>query len=230
MVMVWATIAALLPFSPGETLQFAVRYGPVPAGKMTLEVLPFEVWDHDTVWHFRTRAWTEGPIHWVFSVADQIDSWVSSKTFSTLRYAKQIREGRYRAQSEVQYDPVQAVAVYPDTTLPIPSGALDPLALYYYLRLQNLQVGETLRVPFHVDRKSRSLRVVVTKEEEVRTPLGSFPCWLVEPNLKEAGLLKGRGNLRVWISQDTHRWPVKIQTSLSFGSLTAILEDVRGAP
>ncbi len=226
MVWIWTILAAWMPFTAGETLRFSVRYGPIQAGKMTLEVLPMEVWGQDTVWHFRTRAWTEGPIRWIFTVADQIDSWVSASLFATRRYTKYLREGRYQAQVEVDYDPSRGIAIYPDTILEIPKGALDPLALYYYLRQQNLAVGETLRVPFHVDRRSRMLRIRVVKEEEIQTPQGRFRCWVVEPDLEGAGLLKGKGHLKVWISKDPRRLPVKIQTKLNFGALTAVLETI----
>ena len=226
MVVVYLT-ALLIGFQVGERLRFSVKYGPIPAGEMILQILESDTIKNKPVIHLQMLARTRGPFNFFFSVADSINSWVQQNPFATHRYEKVLKEGRYRNRLTIVYDPEKRIAIYPDDTIRgIPENALDPLSLYYYVRTIDLRVGDTILVPFHVDKRSRNLKIFVKKKEPVKTRAGAFRCFVLEPEMGEASLMKSDGKITIWISDDANRYPVKIKTNLSFGSLTAYLVEV----
>jgi len=214
-----------LPFDAGERLIFTVRFGVVPAGQLTLEVVRCTPTPAgDTVLEFAMEARTQGLFNAVFRVNDRIRSLVLVPPFASLEYEKHLQEGRYRAHRRIRYDPRRNLAIYENgDTLPTPPGALDPLALYYYLRTVPLRAGDTLRVPYHVDRESTWLRIYVDHEERFQ---GHRPAWVLRSDLKASGILKSGGDFVLWLSDDPQRIPLKIRTSLSFGSMVAVLKRV----
>lgn len=217
----------LIGFQVGEQLRFSVKYGPIPAGEMVLQVVGTDTINMKPVLHLQMVAQTRGPFNFFFSVSDSINSWVQQSPFVTHRYEKVLREGSYRNRLTIIYRPEERIAIYPDDTVSgIPENALDPLALYYYVRRIDLEVGDTIVVPFHVDRKSRYLKVFVRRMETVKTRLGVFRCFVLEPEIGEASLLKSESKMMIWISDTPERYPVKIKTNLSFGSLTAYLIEI----
>ena len=62
--------------------------------------------------------------------------------------------------------------------------------------------------------------------EEVRTPLGEFKTLVLEPRMEKTppkGMFKRSAAVRVWISQDERRLPVKFQLEFKFGAGVASL-------
>lgn len=217
----------LVGFHVGERLRFNVKYGPLPAGELILQIPDSDTLDNKPVIHLQMLAHTKGPFNIFFSVADSIDSWVQLNPFVTLRYEKVLQEGGYHNRLTIVYKPDERIAIYPDDTVrDIPENALDPLSLYYYVRTIDLRVGDTIDVPFHVDKKSRYLKIFVKKKEQVKTHAGMFRCFVLEPEITQASLLKTDGRITIWISDDSRRYPVKIKSKLSFGALTAYLTEI----
>ncbi len=72
---------------------------------------------------------------------------------------------------------------------------------------------------------------VVKRSEPLELSLGSFRTRIVEvqPNIQTQGLLRPRGNWRLWIDEET-QLPVKMQLSFVIGSVRAELYKVEGDP
>lgn len=172
--------------------------------------------------HFSLEAATRKGFSLFFRVADRIHSYVEPDSFYTLRYEKFLREGRYRKSLRADYFPSQGIVEYSDgDTVPLTRGALDPLSLFYYLRMQNLKPGDTIKVPYHVDKKNSEVEIVVTGREQVETPLGNFQALVVSPKLPGENIFKGKGGMEIWISEEPPYLLLKIKTEVFFGHLTA---------
>ena len=216
-------MAVSVPFYTGEALTYKVKYGFISAGEMTLRVLENEDKNGITCWHFRLKA--DGGIPF-YDVKDEIHSWVSVADFATVYYQKDINEGSYHKNTWISYDPSNYRAVYPEgDTVDIPKGALDPLAVFYYARKLNLEEGKTYWVPYHVDRRSEMMKVEVKKKEKVKVPYGEFDCYLVEPKVSTGKNIFGaKGGLKIWFTADDQKLPIKVETQVFFGSMTAELK------
>jgi Protein of unknown function (DUF3108) len=70
------------------------------------------------------------------------------------------------------------------------------------------------------------LAIYAERYEEVRTPMGTFNTLVLVPRMEKTppkGMFKRGGAVRVWISQDERRLPVKFQVDFKFGAGVATL-------
>lgn len=219
-------LLSAVPFQVGEKVVLKVRYGLLTAGDITLEVKAQEPFRGRDSHHFLLTAETKGTFSKFYKMADEIHSYVDTESFATLRYEKDLEEGDYRAHKIIDYDPDSGLAFYPDSVLEIPKGALDPLAVFYYVRLvDSLRVGDTLEVPYHVDKRSQMLKLPITKEKKLKTIWGKISCLLVEQNVEGDNIFGTKGGFRLWITNDARKIPVRMEIKVPFGTLRGKIKE-----
>jgi hypothetical protein len=109
----------------------------------------------------------------------------------------------------------------------IPAG--DPTDLIMGLlqtRTWNLQPGQKRDALVLFQNEFYELTIHHTRFEEVRTPLGKFQTAVLEPRMDKTapkGMFKRGSTVRVWITQDERRLPVKFEVEFKIGTGTATL-------
>jgi hypothetical protein len=211
----------VIPFSRGEVMSYKVSYGVVPAGVMTLKA-KWDSFKGDSVWHFSLRVRTKGGISVFFKVDDKIESFVDPASFRTLKYQKILKEGKYRINRSAIYDHENRRVYYSDgDTTALYQGAIDPLSLFYYLRTFRLNPGDSIRVPYHVDKKNDSVTIVVKGIDTLETPLGIYEAIVVRPKFRGKNIFSGKGGMDIWISLKEPHLILRVETEVSFGHLKA---------
>jgi hypothetical protein len=207
---------------------YSVEYGFITAGKASLSVVGIDTVSGIPAYHVRSRAESNPTFSTFFRVDDRVDSFVDIYRLASLRMEKHLREGSYRKDLEVDFDPVKPLAYYADgDTVEIVPGANDALSALYRLRTLDIAVGDVIEMPHHDNKKNYPLRVRVLRKERVRVPAGRFSCFVVEPYLKEEGIFKAKGKMNIYLTDDEHLMPVLVKTSVIIGSVNAKLEDYR---
>ncbi len=144
---------------------------------------------------------------------------------------------KHASDSETTFDYAKRVGHYVDRARPertadfdIPEGdPLDLISALVQTRDWNLKPGEKRDVLVHFG--SDLYEIVITAEgyEEVTTPLGKYQTLALVPRMEKnpKGLFKRGGEIKVWISQDANRLPVKMQLVLKFGTATLSLSEYK---
>ncbi|MCK4401421.1 DUF3108 domain-containing protein, partial [bacterium] len=105
--------------------------------------------------------------------------------------------------------------------------AKDPFACLYYIRAQKLVVGQTLMLNAYDNRKNHRLRVNVLKKEAIKVGKKFYETILIEPVLEglnlEGVLEVGDRKIRVWLTDDERKIPVKVKMKITFGSIVVEL-------
>ncbi len=225
------TTAKAKPFGAGEKLTFSIRYGMIKAGTATMEV---KSGGPDGTLHISSTARSNSFFDVFFKVRDEIHAWLDSESLETIRFEKHLREGNYRKDERVDYLRDEGIAVYKDgARVPLAPGARDVLSSFYYLRTLRLPIGGTVPLTYHSSHKNYPVDVEIHRVETVKTPAGKFRCFVVEPHLQSVGVFNQKGRMRVWITADRRRMPVKLESKVTFGAFEAVLVDYRvgsGAP
>ena len=163
---------------------------------------------------------------------DEIDTYMDSSTFRSIKFRKKLREGRYSYDYSVEFDSdkMQAVSITSkgSRTVDIPDFTLDILSAMYYMRTLNLEVGKTQTVNVLDNDKLYPLDLKIIRKERVEVRAGMFDCLLVEPMLKSGGLFKNEGKISVWVTDDHRKIPVLIKSRAIIGSIVVELERVEG--
>jgi len=224
----------------GEQINYRVSFGVIPAGAARLAVLDTTRIEDQLVVHAISTARSAKAFDIVYRVRDSVQTWFDADSVYSLRFEKKLSEGRYRDDVTVVYEPGRGRASLWQKGREKPKQTLyervvDVLAAGYKARTVPLAVGDTLSFKTHDVDKVYDLLVFVRGRETVETPVGKFDCFKVEPVLRSGGLFQKEKSARVfiWVTADSRRIPVQMQSKVSFGSVTAVMDDYvpgRGTP
>jgi hypothetical protein len=220
----------VLPFGPGELLEFSIDYGVLNAGRATMEVAGTRRVAGRECLDIRTEAKSNAFFSKFYKVWDRAQTFLDPSTLLPWRFEKHQREGGYRKDLVIKFDRDGSFARYENgDEVVMHPHAQDELSAFYYLRTLPLETGRDVLIDNHTNRKNYPLRVIVHGRERVEVPAGSFDCWVIEPVVREGGIFTAKGTLTIWITADEARLPVKLRTKIVVGAVTASLTEFRPA-
>jgi hypothetical protein len=224
-----------LPFSPGEKLIYAGKWGPIPAGQVTLEVLPQKTLGGNEVYHFAMITETSRAVDLIYKVRERQDSFVDSQLTRSLHYSKRT-ESKHPRDIVVNFywDKLEATYTNFGQTSPpirIPPGTFDPLALIYIVRLRDLKEGALIEVPATDGHMNFAVKVSILKRDSVEILGKVYPAFEATLDMTELDKLVPESEepyLRIWYSADDRKIPLRIQSKV--GILSFSFELVSMAP
>ncbi|MFZ0133296.1 MAG: DUF3108 domain-containing protein [Desulfobacterales bacterium] len=233
-------------FSPGEKLTFQIKWGAIPAGEATLEVLPMESRDGALVYHFVMQVRTNPVLDRLYYYRSRIDAYADLQMNHSLQY-RQITTTNHKEKSiTVDFDWSENMAhfhrieSFPGSKrephvkkldTPLVPGTFDPLSAFFYTRRQALQEQTLIERPVSDGKRALLANLEVLRKETVWLNNRSVETFLVQPDLKEVNPVfdkKSGATILIWLSADAHRIPVKLNSQVRIGSFTGELVGVQG--
>lgn len=223
------SISPAAAFTIPEKLVYDLTWTGVKAGTATLEVVN----DKETL---RVIS-TANSANWVsvfYKVEDRVETVLAkgkSDIFVALpqNYRLKLREGRHRRDKEVIYDHAQKKATFIDhldndrKEFAISGHTFDPLSVLYYVRTLKLEVGRSVYMDIFDSKKLWNVEVQVLRKERISSILGEVDTLVVKPLMKSEGIFNRKGDMLIWITDDQKKLPVRMQTKVAVGSITATL-------
>lgn len=216
--------AAKVPFA-GEKLTYTMSWGIIRGGVMTLTTSGLTDFEGHSAYQIDLSAISNAFVSNFFVVRDSITSWISTDTLESLRYEKHTVEGKHADDERIDFDLASGIARHNGVDIPFRRPVFDSLSAVYYLRTRNLDSPGPIELQVVSGKHAYTLEVDVLGREQVKTPAGTFWTRKVHPKMKGEGLLKKRGDLWIWFSDDAEAIPVMIRSRLNFGVLTARLSE-----
>jgi hypothetical protein len=201
------------PFVEGEVLAYQVslgQHGRSGTGWLRVESAPALREEPVVLLRFDFET-TVGP----FSLRHHSRSWLSARRMAALRYEVDERVPLNSLR--------QRVDIFPDTRrwegrdaqgLCASEEPLDELSFLDVLRTLPLTPGLVHRMDRHFDARRNPVQVRVLRRETLRVPAGEFPTVLVEMEVRDPGRFGGRGVLRLHLTDDARRLPVRIESQV----------------
>ncbi|OGR92696.1 MAG: hypothetical protein A2992_10355 [Elusimicrobia bacterium RIFCSPLOWO2_01_FULL_59_12] len=225
----------------GEDLKFAIKWGVVTAGYSSLKVQNIETIEKRLAHHVVAEARSSGMVNTFYKVRDRNETWIDLRTPSTLRYARNIREGKYRLEEQVVLDQdsrrfyLRSYRAdkkrHESKEGEIPANVLDVLGSFYYVRTLPLEVGRRFTIDVHSGDTVYPMVVSVKRRQRIKVKAGKFDCFVIEPELREPGIFISKGKkLEVFITADARRLPVLMRSEIFIGHVAAELVSHRTLP
>ena len=228
------TIPTLTPPDPSytyptrETLTFSVDWRVYTAGTAV-----FHLEQQGTQVNVAATADTVGNLNMIFPVLDKFQSGFDAKTGCSNGFSKQLSEGRRKISSDLTFNYAAGKQnelsknLVKGTTVTrqanVPACVQDSLSAIFYVASRPLVVGQQVRFPLADSMRTVTVAMKVLGKEEVKTPAGTFQTVRVQPTADE-GIVKSRGSIEIWYTDDARHMPVQIRAKLFFGTITFHLQ------
>lgn len=216
-------------FTIPERLVYDLTWTGVKAGTATLEFTGSGN-SSKIISTARSASW----VSVFYTVDDRIESTLTAPDSSSpiglpMNYRVKVREGRHRRDKEVVFRHDIRQARYIDhlggdnDNYDIHENTFDPLSSFFFVRKARIEVGKSIFVNVFDSKKLWNVEVQVLRREKIETKLGSFNTIVIKPLMKSEGIFNRKGDILIWLTDDAKRIPVKIETQVKIGYITATL-------
>jgi hypothetical protein len=210
-----------------EKLVYSLSWTGIPVGVATQEIV-----DEGDVRRIFSTARSNDWLSTFFPVDDRTES-ILEKTGEfpgrTRGFKMLFKEGRRVRDREITFNPAKKTAHFFDKKnkeqqdIAIEADTFDIYSSFFYVRHQQLEPGKSVYINVLDSKKLHRIEIRVLRRERVKVPAGEFSTIVIEPMVKPVGVFEGKRGAYIWLSDDARRIPVKAQTKVTVGSVTAVL-------
>lgn len=230
-------------FTLGEHLTYRIHVGPINAakGEMIIDDKAHEV-DGRPCYKMDVFGRTNGVFDWIIKVRDNWGTYVDTTSILPLQSYRYIAEGKYRKNEIVHFDHANdTVLVHKlnkqtkelDTIVghSVCKYSQGLISGYYYLRVLNfnhLEIGDTISIGGFFDGDNYTLGLRYLGEENLNTKLGRIDSYVLAPIMPESSVFDGENSVKIWLSSDHRRIPLKAKAKLFIGALEVDIQSASG--
>jgi hypothetical protein len=213
-----------LPFKAGEQLNFNIFLGPSTqqVGTASFQVRPRAKYFNRDGLLLSVKAQTSAAASRIFFANDQINSYVDPNTLLPFRTELNLIEGRNRTNQIFTIDQDRgSAATDKGVAIEIPVGTHDFISVFYAMRSFNLAPPKRNAVTILVNNRARTLFITSLKRETIQ--LGGQQIPAVQISLTTDDPQADKYALRLWVSEDRRRLPLRVTAMTQLGQLRADL-------
>lgn len=219
-------------FPTHQTLTYTVDWRVFTAGQAVFRI--------DNVagqMKINATADTLGAVNMLYPVTDKYQSSFDARTGCSANFSKQIQEGRRKVNTDLTFNYAAGKQMLFERNLikgttkqqdaAIPACVTDSLSAIFYAASQPIAVGQSTTLLLADSMRVVPVTMKAELKEEIKTPAGTFQTIRVQPTA-DAGIVKNRGNIWIWYTDDARHLPVQIRARLPlvFGTITFRLQSM----
>jgi len=211
-------------FPNGQTLSYDVDWRLLTAGTATLRL---EASGNDE--RVTAAVDSSGAFSVLYPVHDRLEAVFDPRTFCSASITKHTEEGFRRLDTAIRFDYARRKSVLQEKNLKsgaskqdendIPGCVTDVISGIFYLGSRPLTVGQTYTFALNDGGKTNDVRARVEAREDLKTPAGTFHTLRVQPEAA-SGVVKNKGRIWIWYSDDASHIPVQMRGQLFWGTIT----------
>jgi hypothetical protein len=212
-------------FSPGEKLTYRVYYNVsfmyVGAGEVTFTT-SLENLNGVPVYHVKGEGHTYHSYDWIFKVRDRYETYIDTASMLPLKFIRDVNEGDYHKYNTVTFDPARHTALSRNGTYQVPPCVQDVMSAIYYARnidFDHYKPGDKIYFSMFLDDQVYRIYIRYLGKEEVTTRYGTFHAIKFSPLLIKGTIFQGGEGMRVWVSDDANRVPLRVNSPITVGSI-----------
>ncbi|BCA54193.1 conserved exported protein of unknown function [Nitrospira sp. KM1] len=216
------------PVRSGERFTYELSWLNLVAGTAVMEVRDSDENAGRPSFKLVTTAHSSPTVTRFYPIDNRVESTVDRSTFQSERMIFRRREGKRKNDFEYTFHhqdgTVTAVKDGVSETLSIPAGTLDAISCLYYVRaLMPLTIGTSQSLNVHHDKKNYKLEVRVEGLETLKGPWGKLQAARLLVIMPFQGIFLNQGNIKVWLTNDDRRIPLRMKAKVVIGSVVAEL-------
>jgi hypothetical protein len=222
-------------FNAGENYDYKVKYGFLTIGEANVDV-------DDKIYNLNGRPCykvnvlgkTAGVTD-IFKVRNTYRSYIDTLAFVPHKFIYSAREQNYKRDQTINFNHQKNEAIKQEKeeikSFKVPNNIQDVISGYYLLRtidFSKYQEGQTVGAPLFFDEELYQMKVKYNGKGRINTKFGKINVLKLNPILPQNKLFKGENAIRIWVSDDKNRVPVKIEIDLSIGTIEMEIRNYKG--
>lgn len=216
-----------VPFPVGEHLVFQAKYGFINVGTATMDVAGVDTVRGTPAVHLVFHI-LGSALFGAYKLDQKLESWVGKDDFVSRRYKVDTDEKGKRWGHT--YDIFPDSGYYRtdgfDTTHASVPNPLDDAAFLYWIRTVPLQDGKRYEYRRYFRPENDPIIVEVVGHDRVSVAGKKWNAIVVRPAIPNGrGIFAEKADARIWLSDDSTRTLLALQSTFSFGQVTLKLKE-----
>lgn len=229
-----------IPFEVGEQLVMELGWTALPAGKAVIEVRNGPSFNGRETFHLWGNILSSKIVDTVYHVDNTIESFVDRQGIIPYKFLLHMVESKQLKETRVSFDHPNKKAFYwakriserwgnqdIDRQDALTPSARDMFSALYYARTINYQLGKKVAFGIYENGQNWNVEVTPVASELVHSGVGAFQCWKLSISVKLNNVLSPTGDLFLWVSDDSKKYPVKFDAKIKIGSMYGNLTSIR---
>ena len=220
-------------FGPGEVIEYRIHIGFINAGKGRMIVRDeLEKVNDRMCYKIDVYGNTVGIWDYIVKVRDEWTTYLDKDALIPQHFKKKIREGKFRRYETVYYDHLTDSAVVQrfhketlklknETHHALPDNTQDAISGYYFMRTldySRYKPGDIISMDVFFDREQYKFRTRYVGKDRIRTRIGRYNTIVLAPILPKNRMFRGKNAVKIWLSDDKAKIPLKIKASMKVGA------------
>lgn len=222
-------------FNLGETLYFDFYVGFLGVGEGQLQLKKHPVrYKEKNYAHLRAYGKTKGFWRMLYRVDDIWGSYYDLKEGYPVYFYRFLKENSYKKYETTTFDQKSQTAyveIYEDQALKTLKEAhryelnirpYDIISIYYKirtLRFDTFEEGMLLKLPVFFEDICYEISIRYLGTHLLKTDLGTYKAHLLVPIMPKNKVFSGTDAIKVWISTDRNRLPLRVSADMMLGSV-----------
>jgi hypothetical protein len=212
-------------FRHGEQLNYVVYYSIigiyVNAGNATVTA-NVERLNNRPVYHIVGAGKSNSSYDWISKVDNRYESYIDTASLQPLKFIRNVHEGNHKKYENITFNRSANTAITTDGVYKVPACVQDVVSCLYYARNINFdryKPGDKISFSMFLDNELYNMYIRYIGREEVKTKYGKFRAIKFKPLLIKGTVFEGGEKMSVWVTDDANRLPLRVETSLTVGSI-----------
>jgi len=205
----------------GEKLTYNVKVGIFSAGTQIIHVAQKTYVDSYPVYHIISHTRTNPFFSIFYKMDNRVEVFINEDNLFLRKLIKNLNEGGFRQKSiailDLEKGKGQIIRDNSSQTFEIPLFLIDIVSMPYYLRSIELRLNQKIPLNILADNGVKTCEAIVEAREMVNVAFGKFDTFKI---------VEKKEKVKVWLSTDSRRLPVKISIGTNFGEIVGMLEKI----
>tara|TARA_Y100000588_G_scaffold383492_1_gene472935 strand:- start:474 stop:1202 length:729 start_codon:yes stop_codon:yes gene_type:complete len=175
----------------------------------------------------KSKIKTNRFVDFFYKIRDEININMNFDDFSLIEVINKIREGKYKKNHHAKVDMELMEIIANDKKQSISNKIYSPLSIIFSLRSKILKSDDTYNYKVYSSGKLKDIDISVIGKENIRTPYGVYEAIVLSPkSIDGKSAMNNKGDMKIWLTNDQKRLPLKIEIKLKHGSILLLLDEI----
>jgi len=219
----------------GEEFTMSIKYLGLNAGTAKIITLEPVLMGEQKVWHIRAKLKSADYYKYIYQLDDSIESYISTESFLPLKYQLIQRESAQEIDDLQLFDADKLKTFFwyrrlkkgivnkQEQSNHIPKYVQDSFSALYFARGLPLVKGVVYEYPVVTRAKIWIIKLEVVAREEIIFQKSKIMALKIKAETRFPGILKKKGDINFWISDDKKRLFLKFNAKVKIGSISGDL-------